>query len=367
MILKKNPFIYLFILLFLVTNDLSGQITVEITMPELGDGMAQIETLLLSNIGTAVSGIETMINSTLDKPEITRSFSNAAGLSGTMPLLGTMPLSSKLSFSTGVYAAVCLDSFDIEILTERFEALQPEDDFEFGVGIQGINMNLTIPFSFILPRLSLFLSMGYSDLSNGEFFIRNLSGHLSVGYHVFNRINPVEFFSWKPLFVQGGFSIGVNEIGTTIETGVISESFAMDPDGGGPLLSQSIVIEIDPVIDIGLESQFKTAAFSAASGITLLDSFHFFIGAGIGFMFGNTGISVRSEDDIEIAGYLSNLIEEPGSIAIRGTAEGGIPDLLQFYLYSGLQIDISNAFIGVSFLFHPVSGISAGFSIGTAL
>ena len=359
---------YLFLILMILSSvGINAQVSVDLTMPTLGSGMSQLEALLISNVGTAASEIETMVNNTLYKPELTSSFGNATGLCSSISMLGNIPHFSKYSLSIGANASLYSNTLDFNEISDKFDDLQPEDDFQFGVGVQGLTANFSMPLTFLLENLSVLGSIGYLNISTDEYFIVDFSVLIAAKYSIFEPIRSSRIFKWTPLSVQAGLSYGYNNLGIIIEADTITETFEADPDSDGPLLPQNVSVELEPVINIGLESQIGTLMFSLSSGITVFDSFHFFLGGGLNLLFGKTGISVYSEEEINIIGYLSELVEEEGSILISGSVEGGPPKVFLPYLFSGLQIDFSSSFINLTVLFHPVSGISGGISMGVSL
>jgi len=356
-------------LIFLVLSSvrISAQVSVDITTPTLGSGMSQLESLLVSNLGTAISEIEIMVNETLSKPELTSSFGNATGLCSAVSMLGNIPQFSNYSLSIGANASLYSNTLDFNVISDRLASLQPEDDFQFGIGVQGISANFSMPLFFLIEDLSVFGSIGYLNISTDEYFINDFSALASAKYSVFDAVEPSRIFKWTPLTVQAGISYGYNNLGTTIEAGAITETFEADPDSDGPLLAQNVSVEMNPLIDLGLESHIGTVLFSLSSGITVFDSFHLFLGGGLNLAFGKTGISVHSEEEINIIGYLSDLVEEEGSVLISGAVEGGPPKAFLPYIYSGLQFDFSSSFINLTVLYHPAAGISGGISMGVSL
>lgn len=364
---------YLFFILMIFSSvRINAQVRVNLVTPTLGSGMSQLEALLVANVGTAASEIETMLNETLHKPELTSSFGKATGLCSSISMMGNIPQFSKYSISIGANASLYSSTLDFEAISSKLVNLQPDDDFQFGIGVQGVNVNFSIPLTFLIEELSFLGSIGYLNISTNEYSISDFSALFSLGYSVFDEIEPSRSFKWNPLSIQIGISYGYNNLGTTIDGGVISETFEADPDSDGPLLPQSVSVELEPLIDIGLESQIGTVLFSLSSGISIFDSFHLFLGGGLNLMFGKTGISVYSEEEITVVGYLSELVEEEGSIKIGGSVSGGSvsggsPTVLLPYCYSGLQVDFSSSFINLTVLLNPKSGISGGISIGVSL
>ncbi len=363
----KN-FIILSVLLLILSNSFAmAEVNIEIEMPVLGAGMSELEVLIASNVGLAVSGIDLMIGNLLSKPELTAAYGKATGLSYVLPVLGSIPVSSKFSFSMGGYAGVFSDTFNIISLSDQFETLKPEDDFVFGVSPNILNTSFTFPLDFVFPGFSLFGSLGYADFSSSDFFVSNLSGLLSLNYSVLPCFTKEDFLTWYPLLIQAGVSYGVSSLGFSVPAGLITEDFGMDPDGDGPLLPLSVTIEIDPVIDIGLEARTGVFNIAVSTVLSVFNFIHAYAGLGINYTYGSTALTLFSTENIVVKGYLADLIEKQGTITIRGNVEGGSPNSLMPYLFSGFQFDIGNIFISIPILYHPVKGLGAGISAGVSL
>lgn len=354
----------MFILLLLLFNTLSAQISVDLLMPDLRDGLERVESLLYSNIGDAVSELETVATESLQKPKLTGAFGDAAGLTKPLPIISSIAITSKYSISLGSYASISTYTMDRSRIESDFDNMEPEDDMSIGANAQFLNTSITLPLNFLVPRLSLFASLGYIDFKYDDYFISNLSGTISTSYTVFRTIGPADKFKWTPITVQGGFSYGINRMGATIDIGVISDSFELDPDGDGPLLSQSIEVEIEPEIDVAVESNIGALTFNASTGVTILDSIHLYIGGGINFVYGDTSFTIDSDNEIVVVGYLSELIDEPGRISISGTIDGDDPEEFVSYLFTTLQFEVSSIFFNINALYQESKGISAGVSLG---
>ena len=363
---KQFPAVFILVILFYCQR-ISAEIAVSLEMPELGEGMGRLEALLAENIAPAMAEIDTSVVDLLEKPQLTGAFSTAVGLSSSLPLQGNGMVSSEYSLSLGSYASLYSYTFDTDALEERFSQLSEEDDFEFGVNIHLVNAGFYFPLRKLHPRSSGFVSLAYSDLSGEDIYVRSFFFQTALGHMPFRVKKLNRSFKWSPLYGQIAVSYSSSSLGTEFETGVIEEVFELDPDGNGPLIAQDVSIEIDPLVELGLESRIGTLTAAFSSGITLLDFLHCYIGAGISTAFGRTDIAVDSSDEITILGYLSGLIEEEGRFTISGSVEGSAPVVLLPYFFTGLQVDMSSLFLRIPFQYNPESGISSGISMGVSL
>lgn len=346
------------IILFLLFSSLNlySEIDVNITVPKLGNGMGEIEALLAANIGMAISELEVATEETLYKPELTSSFGTSSAISQLVLVHNKIPQTDRYSLSVGILSSAYSSTFDFKQISNKIDNLQPEDDFEIGVNAQLLNTTISIP--------NFSVSFSYINLSKNNFYFNNISGALHSSFSIFPDLSLSRSFSWNPLTVLGGLSVSSSSLGAGIETGVITESFELDPDGNGPLVSQSVDIELDPVINVGLDTLIGVINWGLGTGFNFLDFFHFYIGSGIYYSFGKTGISVSTNEDITVLGYLNGLIEEPGSISISGSIDGGSPNEFTGYIFTSMQYDISSMFFNLSALYHFTNGVGIGLSLG---
>lgn len=364
----KNNRIHTFICfsLFLIVispANISAELQVEINIPKLKDGMSQVEALLAANITLAIVEIEKMANESLEKPLITRACGAGSGFAGTLGTTGYAPNPGEMTFSTGLIAGVESDTFDYDDIEERFDNLEPEDDYPLGAGARGVSCTALIPLSRLLPGLHISASGSYVDLSEEDYFINGVSLGLSAGYSIFRNIER-GIVRWTPVEFRIGGGFGKNSFGTTVSAGKITETFDIDPDGSGPFPSQSISIEVEPEIDIALETEIWDFTAAVLTGINIADFISFYAGGGGVYMTGKTGISAESSSDIHVLGYLSELIEKEGSIDISGEVEGEPVNEFSTFIHGGIRFDFGQAFLNIPVFFRPPDGLAGGVTMG---
>lgn len=346
------------IILFLLFSSLNlySDVNVEINVPKLGDGMGEIESLLAANIGMAVSELEVIANDTLYKPKLTSSFGKSSAISQLLLMNNNIPQSDRYSLSVGFLTSAYLYTFNFNNISKKIDDLRPEDDFEIGINAQLLNTTVSIPHFSI--------SFSYINLEKNNYFFNNVSGALYTSYSLVHEKRFSRTFSWTPLTILGGISVSKSNLGASIDTGVINESFDFDPDGNGPLVSQSVDIELNPTIKLGLDTLVSVINMGVGTGFSFLDFLHFYTGTGFYYSFGKTGISVNTREDIVVMGYFNGLIKEPGSISISGSIDGGSPNEFTGYVFSNIQYDISSMFFNLSGLYHFTNGLGIGLSMG---
>jgi hypothetical protein len=128
-----------------------------------------------------------------------------------------------------------------------------------------------------------------------------------------------------------------------------------------------VTVEVNPVVDLSMLSHVGSYIFAVTTGIRLMDTLHLYIGSGCSLSFGRTDIALSNDNDVIVRGYLSDLVEEEGSIGIDGSVVGSSPRVFMGYFFTGFQLEISKMFINVPILYDPSSGLSTGISLGVAL
>ncbi|MBI9102821.1 MAG: hypothetical protein JEY99_10430 [Spirochaetales bacterium] len=359
----------------------SAQLQVEFKTPPLLPEMSGLEGLLKANIGFAVDEIQVMAGELLQKPELTSSCGRAAGVSGTLSTLGTPWSSEAPIIKTGMIAGAITDTFDLDEIAERFDNLQPEDDFTLGAGAAAVDCSLKLPLDFLVPDSTLSISGSYMDLAADEYFINGNSGSAALGW---TPLQPLKtsFISWLPLQITAGAGWTANKIGSSIAAGMITESFEIDLDGSGPFPGTAIEVQVDPVIDVAISSQTWNFSGSLSSGIRLADFFSFFIGGGVSYIMGATGITVDSAPGYLIIGFFEQYIDvdeliqmygedkaqtQHGEITISGEVVGGKPDGFTGFFYGGFRFDLGPLFMDIPILYTPPYTLGTGISLGVEL
>jgi len=353
--------------LFISLGSLAAEISITATMPTLGPGMARLEALLSESLGPSLAEVENTFNDLLDKPELTGAFSTASALNGTLPLQGSLVRASEYSFAFGSYGTLYSNTFDADSLNDQFSDMEEDDDFTFGVNLLLVNTSFTLPLDQLISHTTGYLSLAYADLSSEDYYLKNFFVQAALGYPVLKEIRRRKLLVWTPLYGQCGLSFAYSKIGALVDAGTITDNFELDPDGSGPLLPQNVSVQIEPSGDVGLETHMGTLSFSLSSAISLLETFHYYVGAGISFSLGRTDISVESFENITVLGYLSNLIEKDGSVRVSGNVDGSRPEAVLTYFYTGIQLDVSSIFLNIPFSFSPGSAVSTGLSVGISL
>ena len=167
--------------------------------------------------------------------------------------------------------------------------------------------------------------------------------------------------------LQTGAAYGFQKLSARYELDSVSESFTVDPDGSGPMGSESVILSVEPEVEVALDTRVTSLSFTAATGLTFFKGLHITTGLGWHISTGRTVISVKGSDDIELGGYLEDYTEDSGSVSVSGNVSGSSPEWLRGYFFTDLQFDISKMFINIPILYTPYAGVSGGVSLGVRL
>lgn len=349
----------LFLNILLLNITIFSEISIEINTPQLNDGMERLEAILTTYIGHAVSDLETTVEDTLSKPKLIGAFATSSTLSQTSSMVSTRDLIGNYYFSMGLSAGLYSEVWELQEIESIIDNLTPEDDYEIGANVQLLNLSLAHPW--------VSLHFSYIDLKKNNFFYDSISGGISSSYSPLKKYPLGENWAITPLSIGGGLSYSQSSVGVSVEAGIIGESFDIDPDGNGPLTSQSIEVEMDPVIDVGIITRTGVVNLSLSSTLFLRHIFSFSLGGGVYKSFGEGSASVYSSTDIEVLGYLNGLIESPGSITISGEISSRSPEEFIGYIYTGGRAYFSLVSIGFNALFSPDKGVCLSLTTGISL
>lgn len=353
--MKFKIWIVLFLLLcnpFHIFSD----INVEIIMPELGDGMSQIDSLLSQEISGAISELENTVTDALEKPLVIKGFTEAAIINSPISILLNSRSSNNYSFSLGGSTSIYSETLDYSELTDNINGLTAEDDFLIGINGNLISSSISIPH--------FLLDVAYLDFEYQEYFVSVFSIKTSVSTHLFKDYRLNYFLVLEPILLQAGIGYGKYSIGANIKPGVINEVFDIDIDGDGPLPGESVEIDVDPEVNISMDTEIISLNFVASSFVSIFDTLSISIGSGVNIGFYNTDISVATNTNINVLGYLSGLIETPGAVKINGNINGEESTSTNGYIFITSHLQLSSILINSAILYHPNNGLGIGFSCG---
>jgi hypothetical protein len=174
--------------------------------------------------------------------------------------------------------------------------------------------------------------------------------------------------AWNAIRLELGGTYLSSTLSMEISPGTISQVIPVDPDGAGPLLAQSATLSVTPTINAGILTSLWGAYLGATTGWTAFHALSFCVGGGITCAQTDSAISVSVDHaEIEVAGYLSNLITENGSISISGTISDYAYFLWGGYLSAGLGFSSGPFSLSIPLIWKIPGGLGAGAFVGIAL
>lgn len=341
------------ILILCFVSTIYADINVEITPPVLNDDQQNLQSQLNSQIDTPITDIQVEVTNILDKPALTGAFSSSSTLNSAMSFIAVGNNSDSYTLSVGGAATVYTETFDIDILEEKFNDFGEDSDLTLGLSSDFIRTSITVPhFS---------LSYGYINYNHEDFFINSMTINVGANYELFKERSISLDFRWRPLKLQGGISYGEYSFGATIKPGVITETIELSPVSFMPPV-YIFNLEMDPEIDVSLDTTTKALSLLGSSSLSIFNFMDFTLGGGMNVAFTNSQISVNSITDIVILD--TSIIETDGYVDISGSIEGESSDIFMAFLFSSIQFNISSFFMNIQALYYPTYGLSAGLICG---
>lgn len=294
-----------------------ADLNIELSAPELQDGMQSIESMLQTEAESFLDEILVLVEETLDKPLFMSAFTGATMTSSLLP--GLLGAEEGFVISIGSAGAIWSADYSAETFA-AISAIDATTDLELGACIQPLTLQIAVPLRRLLPGLRAGANIGWMEASGAQLGIKAFSAGAFTGLRLFNKPGNSSAIRWDGLEINAGGGYSAGTLSMTITPGTIYQAIPLDPDGAGPLLPLSTAISVDPSIDAGVRSSTIGGKLGFSTGIALFDVLSLSIGGGCGLSSGTSAISIDAQDqEIIVEGYLANLVEENGSITITGT------------------------------------------------
>lgn len=350
------------LLLFAAAVPSKADIHTEITPLSLLPGLHTLEVMANVQISSAVGIVEDYIEGALDKPQAMRAFLNGNTALASLPILGST--SDGLSVWIGAGAGLASDDFRLREIRTRIETFEPEDDFYLGAGAHPLGFYASVPLPWLLSGLSVTIGGGSVNTRYDEVDFASISVCAALSYRALRGIEFHRLLSWQGLRVHGGYSFGRNSASTVVDAGVVTQDFSFDPDGAGPLFPIEIIVQIEPQVDVGITTELHAFPIALGTGVRLLDTLSVGAGGGAILARGAVVVDVQIEEEIEVLGYLSNLVAKPSSVRVNGVYDRPAPDPLHAFGFAWARYEISLLYIGVAVQFGSESTLGALATVG---
>lgn len=338
---------------------LFAETTVKFTPPELQPGMAGLEAMLESSAEDFNDDISTLIDKSLDKPQFMQGFAGAASIAVLIPFSPHTTAQRKIA--VGSAASVYAENLSPKS-ADQFQSLTPESDIKAGACIQPLVVNVIFPLDRIHQGLTGGASVGFMDAEAGNYGVWAFSAGLSASYLFFKSGKGI--VTWDGISASAGMDFAMNRLTTVIEPGSISQTVPIDGDGNGPLVPFFVTLNIDPTIRAGIETKLFSLKVQATTGVTFFRTVTVFAGGGLSASYAREGISVQMNEEIEVEGYLADLVVKNGTISITGTtAEHDIISGNAFAL-AGMKFSVGSFEISIPVVWKPMDSLGFGVFMG---
>ncbi|MBI9109515.1 MAG: hypothetical protein JEZ04_22420 [Spirochaetales bacterium] len=339
-----------------------AEINVEITPIGLGEGMAQLESMVNIETADAAEEIENLVRTYTAKPLLFSAMSNSANTtSSILPLC--RPFTEDFAIFTGSSASFTSDNFDFEALAEQLGTFSVENDIYIGAALQAFSIYLTVPGDFITENLSFTAGAGYLSFDYETVSLASSAVHLSTSYSFFSNTETA-LFSWSGIHLQAGLSLSNNTISTVYSLEDVLQTFPIDPDGTGPIVPFYVTISLSPDVNITYQNTQFSIPFALSTGINIIDTFLLSIGAGAVVSFGQNSLEINVNDEITVEGYLADLIETSPRVIVSGSEPGAIADILTPIIFGTFSFSIGGFYLNLPVSWDLSDTLTAGITIG---
>lgn len=337
----------------------SSELTVGITPPKLKPGMAGLEAMLQSSVDGFNDDIKNIISRSLDKPLFMQGFGGAASMAVLLP--GSIHPEGLPFILLGSAASVFSENLSPDSINQ-ITTMTSESDLKSGVCIQPLVIRGEFPLTRILKGLHAGANIGFMDAEAGDYGVFSFSSGVSTGYTLFKRRKGMA--QWEGVSFDFGADYAINRLTATIKPGMISKIVSIDPDDNGPLVPFTTTLILDPEIRASVESSVISWHLQSTTGGTFFEAFSLFAGAGISAAFAKAGIAIETDEEINVSGYLGNLVTTPGRISISGTTAEHKTVNWGAYILGGLKFKIGSLDLSVPVVWKPNDSIGLGAFLG---
>lgn len=349
-------------------SPLTGQVVVELTPPELQDGMAQLEAMVATELIGAAREVEDLIAPLVEKPELLTAFGDAAG--ATAPLLPVPPPArgSRFLFGISTELAIASDMMYYPAIQREIEAFDETKDIYLGAALQPLMLFARFPLDLLVSGASALTGLGVFHADPGEFELQSFRLRGGISLPVLTRRPLGRHIDFSGIHGSAQFSLYSLRIAALVRPGVMTEGFSFDPDNDGPFPSQDVTIQLDPTLELAGLTTVSALSLSASTGISLLDMVGIAIEAGLSWTGGSSRITIDTDEEIAILGYLSGLIAEGGNS--RLTISGGSPEVspksVQLFLKGNIAWQVGSLLLSLPLSIGSSGTFAAGVCLGVS-
>ena len=353
----------------------SAQVSVEITPPELDDGLAQVETLLAAEVNAAAAEVTDLVNALLEKPRALRAVADATvAASSLRPHPGpghatrTAPdpgPGGRRDYYLGIGSAagVAAETLRPNAVQETVDDFEESDDPYLGAAANPLLVSFSFPAARLLPGLRFHTAVGYLTTTVSEAEVTGLSLATSAEYPVVEEAALGTYVDFAGVSATAGLGFLRNEIATEISPGTVRQTFTLDPDGqDAPIFAQEVTVEVRPEVEAALETRVYTLSVGAVTGIRFLDFLGISVGGTAELAAGGTSLQLSADEPITLIGPLTELVRDDSEsrLVVSGSTDGVEPSLLQLSTFTALTWRVSSYRVSLPVSWRSNSGLAVG-------
>ena len=356
---KKYILIFIFSLPILPAT---AEINIEITPIVLGEGMAQLEAMVNNETSNAADEISKLIDTYTIKPLIFQAMSGAGSTTASI-LPFSLPLQNNFAVFSGASASFVSETFDIQELTLQLENFTIEEDLYIGAALQAFSIYFAFPGDFLFDGLIFTAGLGYLSFDYDIVNISSSNFHASTSYTFFKGKSE-DLIRWEGLNIQAGFSLSNNTIAVVYSIENITQTFPIDADGAGPIVPFYVTISLSPDVNIAYQNTQFSIPAALSTGVCFLDTFSLRIGAGAALNFGQNAIDISVDDEINVEGFLADLIETLPRLRVTGSIPGEYAELVSPFLFATFSFNAGNFYFNLPVSWNFKDSLTAGITLG---
>ncbi len=356
----RHPGLQIAIALALAPFSLAAEVTVSLTLPTFDSHLAPLVSALESESSVLVDEINDSLSGAMtEKPALMGGMGKAAAWGSIVPrsLGGPCVPSIDFGFDCAIYAKP-LDRHIKFLVADMDES----SDEPVGAAVQPFVIVAKYPLDRWFPRYYAGASLGLMAFDAEKYRMRTFSTGLTLGYRFPGSTKGA--LVWHGVSLECGADFTCSNFGMKFRPGRVSQDVTLDEDGSGPLDSFTSTLSVSPEVLAELKTQSFALTGGVSSGVTVIDAFSLFCGAGLTVSLSRSELSLESKDDVTISGHLADLAESPCVVSASGTVCSGKGTAAGVFLQGCARFGAGALTISIPVLWSPTRSFGTGLFMG---
>ncbi len=361
----KKTVTILIILLCLSIGAFGLEITV--TAPTVSGGGVPVQ--LTTDINTAIDGtLSTQATDTLDQygnmPKLAEGFANAGTYASHAANHRGLMGYKFLVVSAGTMVGIQLPAASEAGLLNALDDLETDGDIYAGLAWQAISAQVGLNCSFLVEDLYLSAKVGKFTIDLEELSFDSFNIGILADYQLIKPKSLLGIIKWRGVKVGSGIILETNTTDYTLALPTLSEVVTTTI----ATTDYDVTINLDPSINLGVETSTVTIPVDIVTGIRLLWIANISVGVGADLNFGSSEIILGADgitnlDSPGLEGL--GAIFTPGTVTVTGGTVGDGPQFLKPRLTASLGLGLGPVKLDVPLTYY--FGAEPGLNLGVTL